>query len=369
MTIDNKTIGIALSGRGFRAALFGLGSLWRLNEVGLLGRLDRIASVSGASILSGVLAHGWSRLDFDEGCAGNFAEEVARPVQEFCSKTADIEAGLLGALTPFKTAGSYLAHFYDKDLFHHARLKEIPAALPGQAPVFDFRATNMQTGNGFSLRQELVADELLGSSREADFSLADVVAASSAFPPIFSPVILHTDPFAWEPSSRDLGLAELRKRLLLADGGIYDVLGLEALVYDVDILLVCDGGDLFEVNQRPLGDDLLQLGRIRDILIGRAHALRKRWLLGELEAGRRLGAYWGIDSKLGDFGPTKGLTTDNVNTERPKTLSTRLRNFDERDQGRLINWGYAVADSALRNRSLLTCGPAATWPVPEWHLD
>ncbi len=34
-------IGLALSGGGFRATLFHLGSLWRLNELGYLPKLDR----------------------------------------------------------------------------------------------------------------------------------------------------------------------------------------------------------------------------------------------------------------------------------------------------------------------------------------
>lgn len=61
MALDGKTIGIALSGDGFRATLFGLGSLWRLNDAGVLGKLDRVTSVSGGSILSG-----WSGINSAE---------------------------------------------------------------------------------------------------------------------------------------------------------------------------------------------------------------------------------------------------------------------------------------------------------------
>ena len=46
MALDGKTLGLALSGGGYRATLFSLGSLWRLNDAGLLGKLDRITSVS-----------------------------------------------------------------------------------------------------------------------------------------------------------------------------------------------------------------------------------------------------------------------------------------------------------------------------------
>jgi NTE family protein len=47
------TVGLALSGGGFRATLFHIGSLRRLLELGVLSRLSRFSSVSGGSITSG----------------------------------------------------------------------------------------------------------------------------------------------------------------------------------------------------------------------------------------------------------------------------------------------------------------------------
>jgi NTE family protein len=43
-------IALCLSGGGFRAMLFHLGTLWRLNEFGYLPKLKLISSVSGGSI-------------------------------------------------------------------------------------------------------------------------------------------------------------------------------------------------------------------------------------------------------------------------------------------------------------------------------
>ena len=56
-TTDFKTckFGLAMSGGGYRATLFHLGALRRLNEIGWLKRIDRITSVSGGSLLLGFL--------------------------------------------------------------------------------------------------------------------------------------------------------------------------------------------------------------------------------------------------------------------------------------------------------------------------
>jgi predicted acylesterase/phospholipase RssA len=52
-------IGIALSGGGYRAMVFHVGALIRLNEVALLRKVKRISSVSGGSIT----ARAWDELE------------------------------------------------------------------------------------------------------------------------------------------------------------------------------------------------------------------------------------------------------------------------------------------------------------------
>src|SRR5262245_42422448 len=49
-------LALCLSGGGFRAALFHLGAVGRLNEIGVLSQVDTISSVSGGSILAAHLA-------------------------------------------------------------------------------------------------------------------------------------------------------------------------------------------------------------------------------------------------------------------------------------------------------------------------
>src|SRR5436853_7439585 len=76
-------IGLCLSGGGYRAMLFHLGALWRLNELGYLPKLARVSSVSGGSITAGVLAMNWKELRFDakSGVIPSFTELSVTPVR------------------------------------------------------------------------------------------------------------------------------------------------------------------------------------------------------------------------------------------------------------------------------------------------
>ena len=109
--------GLCLSGGGYRAMLYHVGAVLRLNELRLLSPLKEIASVSGGSITAGVLAHAWPRLQFDEArTATNLIEEFAEPLIRFASVAVDVKAALLGLL-PGRTAADQVAAAYDKHLF------------------------------------------------------------------------------------------------------------------------------------------------------------------------------------------------------------------------------------------------------------
>lgn len=370
MAVDGKSLGLALSGGGFRATLFGLGSLWRLNDAGLLGRLDRITSVSGGSIVAGVLAQRWTELEFDNGRAANFVQAIAEPVQAFCDETIDIGAGLLGALTPIKTAGDFLADRYANRLFGKIKLKDLPdASTPGN-PKFIFYATNLQTGVSFRFRQDMLADYILGISSATDVPLSIAVAASSAFPPVFSPVELEIDPASWREGRMDGPHGEaLRSKIFLTDGGVYDNMGLESLVDNEDIVLVSDAGAPLEIEEEPHGDYLRQLGRVRDILIEQTRALRKRWLVSDFIAERKRGAYWGIGTDVESYKDATSPFRDTTLTNGLVSVPTRLARFEPHIQGRLVNWGYVLCDVALRTRAKLAIPAATTLPLPQWLLD
>ncbi|MDR3636036.1 MAG: patatin-like phospholipase family protein [Isosphaeraceae bacterium] len=84
-------IALCLSGGGYRAMVFHLGVLWRLNDAGLLGRLDRISSVSGGSITAAWLAGSWRGLALDQGTPSPlFRERVIDPIRRVAGTTIDV---------------------------------------------------------------------------------------------------------------------------------------------------------------------------------------------------------------------------------------------------------------------------------------
>src|SRR5205814_3133663 len=78
---------LALSGGGFRATLFHLGSIRRLNELALLGSFQSISSVSGGSILALCLADAMIRTPPDTGKPLQNFEELASKVREITSSS------------------------------------------------------------------------------------------------------------------------------------------------------------------------------------------------------------------------------------------------------------------------------------------
>ena len=367
---EQKTSALALSGGGYRATLFVLGSLWRLNELGILKKLDRITAVSGGSIILGYLALHWEDLIFnDDDIAENFKEVIVEPLQKFCAEDLDIKAGILGLLTPWKTIGDKITEVYDSKLFHNTLLKNIPQ---GEGiPEFIFYATNYGTGESVRMTKHHIYDYRLGEALHENLSLARAVAASSAFPPMFSPVILNASQWKWKRTKyADLyENVSFRDRLVLADGGLYDNLGLEAIWKEdissddhFDRVYVCDAGAPLEIGFDMKSGALstlmqktglkrnwvTQLSRMSNIMIEQQRALRKRHLIKNYLNKNYTGTYWGTTTKISAYEVEGKLAMDNATTESIAKIPTRLKAFSAKDQGHLINWGYALADAAIR---------------------
>ena len=71
-------------------------------------------------------------------------------------------------------------------------------------------------------------------------------------------------------------------------------------------------------------------------------------MIGVFETGERTGTYWEIRTDIADYQLANCIACDVVKTTALANTPTRLKALDASVQERLINWGYAVCDAAIR---------------------
>lgn len=354
-------IGLCLSGGGYRAMLFHLGALWRLNEAAYLKQIARISSVSGGSIVAAALGKSWSSLEFgDDGIvsAESFQRELVGPVRELAGKTIDVPAALTGLLLPGKTIGDRIVRAYKNYLFGKATLQDLPDA---KGPRFVINATNLQSGALWRFSRPYARDYKVGEIANPTIPLAVAVAASSAFPPFLAPMRLRFDEADYTPNSGTcLQEAPYTTRPVLGDGGIYDNLGLQT-ISSFETILISDGGGAMAADPGGLGpaewwrwrDWGTQTYRVLRVIDNQVRSLRKREAIKAYRTEpssrqHRDGTYWGIRSHIADYELDDALDFPRGLGEQLADVSTRLKGLQPKLQEQLIDWGYAICDTAMR---------------------
>jgi NTE family protein len=271
----------AFSGGGTRAAALSYGVLQELRDtevsVGgrrerLLDEVDMITSVSGGS--------------FTAAYYGLYGDRI---FEDFESRflRRNVQLGLiLGLLNPLNwvrfVATSFdrsemAIHLYDQKIFDHATFADLLAA---RGPMLTMNATDLAAGYHFTFFQpqfDLLCSDL------SSYPVARAVAASSAVPVLFSPLVLRNyagscgfEPPAWLASAlgerrtnpRRFRAAEITKGYLdvedrpyvhLLDGGISDNIGLRVPLTNV----ILAGGPLARLEE--LGD--LHFDRVAIIVV------------------------------------------------------------------------------------------------------
>jgi NTE family protein len=261
VTHSRPRIGLALSGGGFRATVFGLGALRALHDRGVLDDVTVVSGISGGSLLAAIWAYGpESFADFDStvtslattGLHWEIARRAAAP-RAVLAGVASLTRAVAGK--PFggqrtSTRAEALVQALAARPFGQRLLRDV--TRPGLATVLS--ATDLATGNAVRFGSEVSSLSSIGDITDP-VPVADAVAASAAFPALL-PHLNRTYTF----SRRD-GTQE-RRALLMTDGGVYDNLGLTPLlpqrsaahtspVYDLDFIIAVDAGQGRPVRTAP----------------------------------------------------------------------------------------------------------------------
>lgn len=274
--IKNNKIGLALSGGGYRAAAYHLGTLRKLNELGILDKVDVISAVSGGSILAA--SYGLHNGDFESFevkfkkllktsiikgivysyqflliCFTSFLfflftiyllfTNVAWLSFVFLILAFFLVAKYQFRILPISKINEKL---YDKIFYHKATLKDLC-----DKPVIAINTTNLDTGRPFTFSYMKMSDSTYDYPPDGKpkvtfnpqlFPICKAVAASTCVPFAFSPVIVGKK---YLKDSSDYE----RVKPLLIDGGVYDNQGIHKLThpgsaYECDILIVSDAGNM-----------------------------------------------------------------------------------------------------------------------------
>lgn len=264
---DDLSIIVSFSGGGTRAAALSYGVLKGLRDtyipvngksVRMLDEIDYISSVSGGSFTSAYYGL------YGDGIFESFEEAfLLRDVEQY------LFWGLANPIEWFRKGGrtEMAIRHYNDNIFHGATFADMN---PENGPLIIINASGLSNGVRFSFLQEYFN---IFCSDMSDFPVAKAVAASSAVPIVFLPVVLEkysecdtTEPewlaVAKKKAENDVllnetvsGIESLRKKgerryLHLIDGGITDNLGLLAML---DIIALTGGSQqtLRKLNKKP----------------------------------------------------------------------------------------------------------------------
>ena len=194
-----------------------------------------------------------------------------------------------------------------------------------------------------------MGDYRVGLIRNPKLELATAVAASSAFPPLLSPAELKLNPADFDPTTAGgLQFEPYTSDARLTDGGVYDNLGLETVWKDYDTVLVSDGGGATADDPKPSAGWLSQAYRVVNLLNNQVGSLRKRQVISSYQMKLRKGTYWGMRTDILNYKLPTAMPCPFDQTLALANTATRLKRLDGVLQERIINWGYAVTDAAIR---------------------
>ena len=355
---------LCLSGGGYRAMLFHVGALMRLNQMGLLRKIARVSSVSGGSITAAMLGLIWNKLEFDSNSnAGNLDKLLVTPVRRLAGTTIDAGSIIKGILIPFRSIPDEVTAAYRESLFGKATLQDLPSDTEG--PRFVINATSVQTKVLWRFSKPYMGDYRVGLIRNPKLELAVAVGASSAFPPFLSPVQLKLSPANFDPATKgDLQVEPYTSRAVLTDGGVYDNLGLETAWKSYETILVGDGSGVADDEPNPKRSWLQHIYRVLNLIDDQVVSLRKRQVIASYQMGLRTGTYWGIRTDIRNYQLPDALDCPHDRTLVLANTPTRLKKLDDTLQERLINWGFAVCDAAIRAHVRGDLQKPAGFPYP-----
>ena len=345
--VYEKPISLALSGGGVRAMVFHLGVLKYLSEQSYLERVNRISTVSGGSLVAGLI---FKEAGMIWPSSEQFISKVYPTLRsKLCNRNMQLGI-LLQLLKPWNF--KYLlsrANLLSLELKMGWGLTEKLSDLP-KTPEWSINGTTAENGKRFRFKRNNLGDYKLGYASSDGFCLSDALAVSAAFPGGIGPLSIKAGKFkwkrkqSWDSDSEPENVTHSFKYIHLYDGGVYDNLGLEPF-FDVgkrvskhndDLIVASDAGMPLTQGFSMFSISPWRLKRIMDIIHDQTRSLRVRTFVDYLQQEKLLGAYIYIGMSV--------LENEKCQSrEFASNYPTTLRQVTKKDFDLISDHGYKVA--------------------------
>ncbi len=334
---NNQRVGLSLSGGGFRATIYHLGTLKKLMEMRILDKIDIISTNSGGSITGasyGLYGHNFEQFEkvLKEGVKSSVVGAVIKSRRILIPLCLSFLWFTVITYLLFTNIAwlslilfvSYIAIFlffqyeifpisdlnekiYNKYFFKNSTLSDFSDNVE-----LAINTTNLETGTLFTFSERKMEDSsykyikdggdpVLFESKK--FPVARAVAASTCVPFIFSPVKIHP---SYYKNKGDIKRVYPR----LVDGGVYDNQGVHKITwekssYNCQTVIVSDAGNMMPFKHRYT-NVLSLLIRTSDVFMDRIKNFQMiQNIYNNVRLGKREIAYqslgWNIEGCIPGF--------------------------------------------------------------------
>jgi predicted acylesterase/phospholipase RssA len=368
----NFHIGLALSGGGFRASIFHLGVIRRLEELGIMKDIDTISAVSGGSIIAAyyacemetrlrqvdpkLLQDTNTRVKIFEEIAQDFLKAVDHNLRTRALIFTPFFHPILFVKTIFLKAfrsgarSELIQREYDNWFYDQDTIDQLPSVTPVQSkgsgamirgPQVILNTTSLLTGERVSFSREPNSGMTeMKRSNKNSIPLSRVVGASSGVPVLFPPTAIYGD--------------------LLVDGGVADNQGIEALLpaeqppkqMPQQILLVSDASGQLEAKHTISTGEAKTFLRVNEILQFQVRSKLIDRLVQWKEdlPSKRFFAFTHLFLNLKDRGVTERLPAEII--PEVARIRTDLDQFSYIEQDSLMYHGYTLIDAQIKKYCL-----------------
>jgi NTE family protein len=371
MDWKNIKIGLALSGGGIRAVAFHSGVLKKLAEEKLLENITDISTVSGGSLLTGLI---YSLNENRWPTSEEFLTKILPQIEEkLTSKNLEIRLfikSILFSLLTFRVwkIFSGKANVLSTVLKNAWNIKSTFNDL-ARKPCWHVNSACYESGKRWRFKTDSdlkMGDYKTGYTKESKVDLSDVMACSAAFPILIGTFVLNTKKYEWFRYS-NFEEKELEKvnpdfnKLHLWDGGVYDNNGIEALFKenkfqsDFNLLIISEASAKIKDSKK---NNFLSVLRLIDILMNQVRSVKTRDIMNYFENNKKSGLYFQIGNTAGYIQESALKTNDknfienNVlsecDVEKASDYPTRLFKMKKKDFDLLVNHGYEVAHYTIK---------------------